>query len=64
MIFFVSSWWIINEFEKAMSKAVTQEKFQEAHKAKIQEVKSPTGKVLGAAAKNFGTQSIFLGASD
>ena len=47
-----------------MSKAVTQEKFQEAHKAKIQEVKSPTGKVLGAAAKNFGTQSIFLGASD
>ena len=30
-----------------------------AHKAKSQEVRSPTCEVLGAAAKQLGTQSIF-----
>jgi len=29
---------------------------------KSREVRSPTGKVLGAAAKTLGTQIIFLGA--
>ena len=33
-----------------------------AQKGKSQKVRSPTGNVLGAAAKNLGTQRTFLGA--
>ena len=38
---------------------VAKEKFQGAHKAQSQEVRSP--KVPSAAAKNLGVQSMFLG---
>ena len=43
--------------------AVAYEKCQGAHKAKSGEIRSPTCKVLGAAANKIGTQSIFLGAT-
>ena len=45
----------------SLTKAVAYEKFQGAHKAKkLQNCRSPTCKVLGAAAKYLGAQSIFL----
>ena len=39
-----------------------QKKFQGAHEARSQEVRSPTCEVLDFAAKTLGTHSIFLGA--
>ena len=44
-----------------ISKAVAQQIFQGAQKGNTWEVRSPTGNVLGAAAKNLGAQIISLG---
>ena len=46
----------------AQNPAVAKQIFQGAQKGKSREGRSPTGNVLGAAAKNLGTQIIFLGA--
>ena len=45
-----------------MNKAVALQIFQGAQKGNSGEVRSPTVNVLGAAAKNLGAQSFFLGA--
>ena len=44
------------------TKAVALQIFHGAQKGKNQKVRSPTGYVLGAAAKNLGAQRTFLGA--